>query len=156
LRYITASHYFGDLRNRAIQGYAPDLYQLGDFMKTLAKRWAMMFVLVIAGVTHVSAQSSGLASGLQARQAFAQNVQHQLSQKGFAAQVVLQGANESTLRVQAPGLTPGAIYSVVSSPELDRSARRSGLKTIVFAKESRGRWDYDVERESMLWQPTLF
>lgn len=99
---------------------------------------------------------AALGSGLDARRSFARDFQHELANKGFAARVVLQGLEQNALRIEASGLTPESIYSLVTSPEIEQSARSIGFKTIVFAKRTRGRWDYDVQRESMLWQPALF
>lgn len=128
-------------------------------MKNSQKHWIAVVALVMAAAVCSSAQSAppaALGSGLDARRSFARDFQHELANKGFAARVVLQGLEQNALRIEASGLTPESIYSLVTSPEIEQSARSIGFKTIVFAKRTRGRWDYDVQRESMLWQPALF
>ena len=72
------------------------------------------------------------------------------------AHVSLEGTDKTTLHVEWAGLTPQAIYAIVTSPELGAPAKSAGLKTVVFSDGKRGRWDYDVERESMLWRSPLF
>lgn len=119
----------------------------------------VMATLVIAICVHCSTQpvaSQTLNSGSEARATFAKNFQSQLAQKGIALQVTLQDGDKSTMRVESAGLTPRIIYGFVSSPEFSGSAKSAGIRTIVFSKGTRGRWDYDPQRESMIWQPALY
>jgi len=71
------------------------------------------------------------------------------------ARVSLEGTDKTTLRVEWQGLTPQSIYAMVTSPALGSPAKSAGLKTVVFSKGTRGRWDYDLERESMVWRSPL-
>lgn len=120
----------------------------------------LLVAMVIAlSASHTLAQSATLKvstnPGMEARVSFARSFQDQLSQKGMPAHVSLEGADKTTLRVEWQGLTPQAIYAIVTSPALSAPAKSAGLKTVVFSKGTRGRWDYDLERESMLWRSPL-
>jgi hypothetical protein len=93
---------------------------------------------------------------VEVRASFAKSFQDQLSKKGMPVHVSLEGTDKSTLRVAWPRLTPQAIYTIVTSPALGAPAKSAGLKTVVFSNGRRGRWDYDLERESMLWRSPIF
>jgi hypothetical protein len=114
---------------------------------------------VVVGIClHCSTQpmaSQKLNSG-SARATFAKNFQSQLAEKGIAVQASLHDGDKPTMRVQSAGLTPRVIYGFVSSPEFSQSAKSAGIGSIVFSNGTRGRWDYDPQRESMLWQPALY
>jgi len=71
------------------------------------------------------------------------------------AHVSLEGTNKTTLRIEWQGLTPQSIYAIVTSPALSAPAKSAGLKRVVFSKGTSGRWDYDLERESMVSRPPL-
>lgn len=111
----------------------------------------LIMVIALSG-SHTWAQP---AASMDARVSFAKSFQDELSQKGMPAHVSLEGTDKTTLRVEWQGLTPQAIYAIVTSPALNAPAKSTGLKTVVFSKGNRGRWDYDLERESMLWRSPL-
>ena len=128
-------------------------------MKAASALRFVMATVVVAVSVHCSTQpvaSQTVNSGSEARATFAKNFQSQLAQKGMAVQVSLQNGDKTTMRVESAGLTPRLIYGFVSSPEFSGSAKSAGIRTIVFSKGTRGRWDYDPQHESMLWQPALY
>lgn len=124
---------------------------------SISFRIALLFFLAVMG-THCLAQSSILVTPTatsQARVAFAKNFQQDLASNGTPVQVTLSGNDKSTMRLDWRGLTSQSVYQMVTSAALSEQAKATGLKTIIFSKGTRGRWDYDVQRESMVWQPTL-
>lgn len=137
-------------------------------MKQTRSAFRNLFSLPILRITMVIALSASHALAqsatpkvstnphVEARASFAKSFQDQLSQKGMPAHVSLEGTDKTTLRVEWPGLTPQAIYAIVTLPTLGAPAKSAGLKTVVFSDGKRGRWDYDLERESMLWRSPLF
>jgi len=135
--------------------------QTRSALRNLFSLPTLRVTMVIAlSASHTLAQSAtskvSTNPHVEARVSFATSFQDQLSQKGMPAHVSLEGTDKTTLRVEWSGLTPQAIYAIVTSPALGVPAKSAGLKTVVFSNGKRGRWDYDLERESMLWRSPLF
>jgi hypothetical protein len=111
------------------------------------------------------ASASAAAAG--ARTGFARTLESQLTQKGIPAHVTLQGQDQSQLRIEWQGISRHDIYDLVTSPAIHDDAKPLGVKSVVFADgggsrncgslakaDCEERWDYDLDRESMIWHPS--
>jgi hypothetical protein len=97
------------------------------------------------------------STAVEARADFARNVQHQLTRRGIDARVSLEGTDRDLLRIEWRELNRPFIYDFVTSPSLRSDARPAGLKSVIFANGGASgdeRFDYDVQRESMIWSPS--
>ena len=137
---------------------------------TFGPSLALAFGVAITPVSHAgqgSAASSVVAPSFEARSSFARSLQEQLAQQGIPAHVTLEGQERNQLRIEWQGISRHAIYDLVTSPAIRDQAKPLGLKTIVFADDGGSRrcgalaktdceerWDYDLDRESMIWHPS--
>ena len=84
------------------------------------------------------------------------------------ARVKLEGEDKNMLRIEWRGMSPSVVYNLVNSPVLREDAKPVGFKAIVFTDgggqrecgsltkaQCEEKWDYDLERESMIWTPSL-
>ena len=104
----------------------------------------------------VQAATIPSTSAVKARADFASNVQRQLSERGIDARVSLEGTDRDLLRIEWRELNRPFIYGFVTSPSLASDARPAGLKSVIFVNRGGSgheRFDYDVQRESMIWTP---
>lgn len=103
----------------------------------------------------------------QAPADFAKGVESQLLRRGMDARVSLEGRDQDVLRIEWHGMRGPIVYDLVNSPMLRDGAKPFGIKTILFADggglrdcgdlakaRCEERWDYNVERESMIWWPS--
>ncbi|HXY49408.1 MAG TPA: hypothetical protein VEI01_08155 [Terriglobales bacterium] len=131
---------------------------------------ALAFGIAISPVSHAGQRcsaSSVVAPSFEARSSFARSLQEQLAQQGVSAHVTVEGQERNQLRIEWPDISRHAIYDLVISPAIRDQAKPLGLKTIVFADgggsrhcgalakaDCEERWDYDLNRESMIWHPS--
>jgi hypothetical protein len=105
----------------------------------------------------VQAATIPSTTAVEARADFARDVQKQLTQRGIHARVSLEGTDRDLLRIEWRELNRPFIYDFVTSPSLRSDARPVGLKSVIFANGGGlgdERFDYDVQRESMIWTPS--
>lgn len=137
---------------------------------TVGPSLALVFGVAISPVSHAgqrSSASSVVAPSFEARSSFARSLQEQLAQQGIPAQVSVEGQERNRLRIEWQGISRRAIYDLVTSPAIRDQAKPLGLKTVVFADgggwrhcgglakaDCEERWDYDLDRESMIWHPS--
>jgi hypothetical protein len=102
----------------------------------------------------------------EARSSFAHKLESQLAQKGIPARVTVEGQDQNQLRIEWQGITRHDIYDLATSTVI-HDARPLGVKSVVFADgggsrncgslskaDCEERWDYDLDRESMIWHPS--
>ena len=111
--------------------------------------------------------ASASAVAAEARTGFAHKLENQLTQKGIPAHVTLEGQDQSQLRIEWQGISRHDIYDMVTSSTIHDDAKPLGVKSVVFADgggsrncgsiskaDCEERWDYDLDRESMIWHPS--
>jgi hypothetical protein len=97
---------------------------------------------------------------------FAKNVEIDLLQKGIHARVTVVGTRQDVLRIEAQGIIGPVVYDLVTSPMLSEGAKPAGINTVRFTDAGglgrcrnaaivrcEQQWEYNVERESMIWLP---
>jgi type II secretory pathway pseudopilin PulG len=112
---------------------------------------AILGSAVTIGQPVALAQSRTVKSTMDARSAFATITETQLRQRGLDARVQLAGDARDVLRIDWQNAGRRDIYSFVNSAAMAGASAR-GFKSIVFTSGQQ-RWDYDLARESMVWNP---
>lgn len=126
--------------------------------ETLALGCAILALLPLSfAQTATFAQPARLSvrPSMEARSAFASRLENQLRQRGFDAKVQLDGDERDRLNIEWPGVSRSALYEFVNSPAVHRTMQPIGFRTIQITS-GRQQWDYDVLRESMVWNPSRF
>ena len=87
---------------------------------------------------------------MESRSTFATRVENQLRQSGIDACVQLDGDQRDVLHIEWQAVGRRNIRAFVDSAIVRKEARPMGFRTIVFVRGTE-HWDYDLERESMVW-----
>jgi hypothetical protein len=129
-------------------------------LRTSASRYlalAMLLVLTSLGQPFLAHSQAGTASlvkpTVEARSAFATGIEQRLRQAGIDARVQLDGDQRDVLHVEWQGAGRRDIYALVNSAAVRSGAQPIGFRSIVFTSGAQ-RWDYDLARESMVWNPS--
>jgi hypothetical protein len=98
---------------------------------------------------------------------FAKSIESDLSQRGIRAHVTVKGSRQDVLLIEGQGINGPVVYELVTSPLLAEGTKPAGIKTVRFTdagglRDCRNiatvrceqQWDYNVERESMIWLPS--
>ena len=120
--------------------------------------------LAVAFLTASLGQSTALAQApaamtpsvsptMETRSAFATGFENQLRRRGIDAHVQLEGDQRDVLRVEWQTISRHDIYGFVNSALVSNAAPMIGFKSIVFSNGEQ-QWDYDLARESMVWNPS--
>ena len=120
---------------------------------------ALANLLLIASLGQPALAQSQAAVTVQAkttmetRSAFATRIETELRQRGIDARVQLDGDQRDVLRIEWQGVSRRDIYGFVNSSTVRNTAQPIGFRSVVFANGAQ-RWDYDLARESMVWNPS--
>ena len=116
-----------------------------------------MLALLFFGQTVASAQHArpSLEPSMEARSAFASSLENQLHQRGIDAKVQLDGDRRDTLNIDWPGVSRSTLYGFVNAPTVRETMQPIGFRMIQITSGHQ-QWDYDVLRESMVWNPPRF
>ena len=128
-------------------------------LRTLAGSCLALATLILIAslgqptLAHSQAAVSQAKPTVETRSAFATSIESQLRQRGIDARVQLDGDKRDVLRIEWQGVSRRDIYGFVNSATVRDAIQPIGFKSIVFANGSQ-RWDYDLVRESMVWNPS--
>jgi hypothetical protein len=130
-------------------------------MKTNSSTFKTFFGLAVVLVLTVnivgqsaSAQAGAQTTSMEDRSAFATQLETQLRSSGNDVQLRLAGDQRDQLLVESPTMSRNAVYAFVNSDTVHIQASRLGLRTVTLSNGSQS-WDYDVNRESLVWNTAL-
>jgi len=112
---------------------------------------AVVFVLTanIIGQS-ASAQTGRKTSSMDDRSAFATQLETQLRSAGNDVHLQLDGDQRDQLLVSSPTMSGRSVYAFVNSEAIHSQATGIGFRTVTLTNGAQ-RWDYDLNRESMVW-----
>jgi hypothetical protein len=101
-----------------------------------------------------SAQTGPKTSSMEDRSAFATQLETQLRSSGNDVQLRLAGDQRDQLLVESPAMSRNSVYAFVNSDAVQTHASHLGFRMVTLTNGSQS-WDYDVNRESLVWNTTL-
>ena len=98
----------------------------------------------------VSAQTGLKTYTMEDRSAFATRLEGQLRSAGNDVNLQLVGDQRDQLLVESPTLNGRSIYAFVNSEAVHSQASALGFQKVSFTNGGQS-WDYDLNRESLVW-----
>jgi len=98
----------------------------------------------------VSAQTGPKTFSMEDRSTFATRLETQLRSAGNDVHLQLVGDQRDQLLVEAPTMSGRSVYAFVNSDAVHSQASGLGFRTVILTNGAQS-WDYDVNRESLVW-----
>jgi hypothetical protein len=123
-------------------------------LKTFFGLAAVLVLTVNIVGQSASAQAGIKTASMEDRSAFATQLETQLRSSGNDVQLRLAGDSRDQLLVESPTMSRNSVYAFVNSDAVHTQASRLGFRTVTLTNGSQS-WDYDVNRESLVWNTAL-
>ena len=123
-------------------------------LKTFFGLAAVLVLTVNLVGQSASAQAGAKTTSMEDRSAFATQLETQLRSAGNDVQLRLAGDQRDQLLVDSPTMSRNSVYVFVNSDTVHTQASSLGFRTVTLTNGSQS-WDYDVKRESLVWNTAL-